>query len=164
MKKTLIILTSCMLSLLLSKEECCAQDIEGLEIGSKYTKEQVIKVLGSPENYEIYHGDMYENEEYFYYEVDSDSHENGLYVELMDGMLTVFVLRNSNHSAFTKYVPGGIRVGDPFSAIDGCFTFEKVKDRSGQEFYRTHITEFWREISIFVEAGKITQIQCFAGE
>jgi len=169
MKKLLHLVIGCLVPLFLMEGEIYSQDIEGLEIGSTVTKTQVVNKFGTPDKYEIQHWDTgdgpNEKGEFFKYDIDSSYlHKSGLYIELMDDMLTGFVVRNSQYCAFTKMIPGGIRVGDSFSAIDNYLIFEKKTGYYGEEYCQAYVTEYGHSIRIHVEGEKIIQIECSGGE
>ncbi len=167
MKKILHLVIGCLVPLFLMEGEIYSQDIEGLEIGSKATKIQVVNKFGTPDRYEIQHwGDgPYEKGEFFKYDIDSiDSHKEGLYIELMDDELTTFVISNSKYRAFMNTIPGGILVGDSFSTLNGYFIFEKIRNRSGGEYYRAYTTEYGHVITITLKDDKISRISGVVGQ
>ena len=87
-------------------EEWFGYDVEGFCIGQRMNYKQFIAKFGKPERYEANGGDesYYIGEDYFHFG------QNGLFLD--------FVLESPRFAALTKYIKGGIRVGDKLSKLD----------------------------------------------
>ena len=91
-------------------EEADGYDVEGFCIGQRMNYKQFVAKFGKPDRYRVFgtgeeKGECYYvGEDYFHFE------ENGIFQE--------FVLRTKRFAALTKYIKGGIRVGDKLSKLD----------------------------------------------
>ena len=87
-------------------EEWFGYDVEGFCIGQRMNYKQFIAKFGKPERYEANGGDesYYIGEDYFHFG--------------QDGLFLDFVLESPRFAALTKYIKGGIRVGDKLSKLD----------------------------------------------
>ncbi|MCQ2118427.1 MAG: hypothetical protein MJY84_00725 [Bacteroidales bacterium] len=87
-------------------------DLNGLEIGQTYTKEQVVARLGKPTLYRSYQSEFGLGESYYYGEkktTELDFQRNGEF--------TFFTLAEKNMPILTKTIAGGICVGENISAM-----------------------------------------------
>ncbi len=89
-----------------------AQDVEGVEINTNMTFEQVVEKFGQPDEVEIQDADWPEGAKIRYYQYG----ENELVFSDTDGLIE-FSIRNNRFALITNYVEGGIRVGDLLSKI-----------------------------------------------
>ena len=87
-------------------EEWFGHDVEGFCIGQRMNYKQFVAKFGKPDRYEANGGDesYYIGEDYFHFG--------------QDGLFLDFVLESSRFAALTKYIKGGIRVGDKLSKLD----------------------------------------------
>ena len=87
-------------------EEWFGHDVEGFCIGQRMNYKQFVAKFGKPDRYEANGGDesYYIGEDYFHFE--------------QDGLFLDFVLESPRFAALTKYIKGGIRVGDKLSKLD----------------------------------------------
>ena len=87
-------------------EEWLGHDVEGFCIGQRMNYKQFVAKFGKPDRYEANGGDesYYIGEDYFHFE--------------QDGLFLDFVLESPRFAALTKYIKGGIRVGDKLSKLD----------------------------------------------
>ena len=87
-------------------EEWFGHDVEGFCIGQRMNYKQFVAKFGKPDRYEVYGGDesYYIGEDYFHFG--------------QDGLFLDFVLESPRFAALTKYIKGGIRVGDKLSKLD----------------------------------------------
>ena len=88
------------------KEEWFGHDVEGGCIGQRMNYKQFVAKFGKPDRYEANGGDesYYIGEDYFHFG--------------QDGLFLDFVLESPRFAALTKYIKGGIRVGDKLSKLD----------------------------------------------
>ncbi len=111
-----------------------AQDVEGVEIGTKMTYEQVVEKFGEPDEVEIQEECEPECAQYRYYYGIS----NLLFSE--DDGLIGFSLRDKTFNAIMNYIEGGLNVGDSLSQIQNVNIngpLEKYKDAAdGSEIYK----------------------------
>ena len=87
-------------------EEWFGHDVEGFCIGQRMNYKQFVAKFGKPDRYEANGGDesYYIGEDYFHFG--------------QDGLFLDFVLESPRFAALTKYIKGGIRVGDKLSKLD----------------------------------------------
>ena len=87
-------------------EEWFGYDVEGFCIGQRMNYKQFVAKFGKPDRYEANGGDesYYIGEDYFHFG--------------QDGLFLDFVLESPRFAALTKYIKGGIRVGDKLSKLD----------------------------------------------
>ena len=88
-----------------------AQDINGVELYDELTHAQVLEMFGEPTKYEEYDGQD-EGVSRWYY-----SGEN--YLHFRDAVLEEFAIFDSSYTTLEEYFERGLRVGDPFSRLDG---------------------------------------------
>lgn len=86
------------------------RDVNGIEIGTLMTKEQVIECFGEPTEYKIYDNGLDGKGESFFYGKTRLHFDNGVF----DG----FYLCTQQFVAFTNHVKGGIKVGTPLSYLN----------------------------------------------
>ena len=87
-------------------EEWFGYDVEGFCTGQRMNYKQFVAKFGKPDRYEANGGDesYYIGEDYFHFG--------------QDGLFLDFVLESPRFAALTKYIKGGIRVGDKLSKLD----------------------------------------------
>ena len=88
-----------------------AQDINGVELYDEMTHAQVLEMFGEPTKYEEY-DDQYEGFSRWYYYGEN-------YLHFRDAVLEEFAIYESSYTTLEEYFEGGLRVGDPFSRLDG---------------------------------------------
>ena len=88
-----------------------AQDINGVELYDEMTHAQVLEMFGEPTKYEEY-DDQYEGVSRWYYYGEN-------YLHFRDAVLEEFAIYESSYTTLEEYFEGGLRVGDPFSRLDG---------------------------------------------
>ena len=88
-----------------------AQDINGVELYDELTHAQVLEMFGEPTKYEEYDGQDEGVSRWYYYG------EN--YLHFRDAVLEEFAIYESSYTTLEEYFEGGLRVGDPFSRLDG---------------------------------------------
>ena len=94
-------------------------DVEGVFIGQRMNYKQFVAKFGKPDTYENDGSDesYYIGEDYFHFE------ENGIFM--------AFVLESKRFAALTKYIKGGIRVGDKLSKLDNFKYGKPVEAKYG---------------------------------
>ena len=88
-----------------------AQDINGVELYDEMTHAQVLEMFGEPTKYEEY-DDQYEGFSRWYYYGEN-------YLHFRDAVLEEFAIFDSSYTTLEEYFERGLRVGDPFSRLDG---------------------------------------------
>ena len=88
-----------------------AQDITGVELYDEMTHAQVLEMFGEPTKYEEF-DDQYEGFSRWYYYGEN-------YLHFRDDVLEEFAIYESSYTTLEEYFEGGLRVGDPFSRLDG---------------------------------------------
>ena len=109
MKRILFIIVAFFMSFVAmaqENEEWFGHDVEGFCIGQRMNYKQFVAKFGKPDRYEANGGDesYYIGEDYFHFG--------------QDGLFLDFVLESPRFAALTKYIKGGIRVGDKLSKLD----------------------------------------------
>ncbi len=105
---TIIFLPFCGFSQILGYTQATDMDVNGIFIGGKYTKAQVIAKWGTPTEYWSGTSENGLIEEYYYSTTTFRFSENGVF--------ETFGIGTSNFSVYTAK-SGGIKVGDPISRI-----------------------------------------------
>lgn len=88
-----------------------AQDINGVELYDELTHAEVLEMFGEPTEYEEYDGQDEGVSRWYYYG------EN--YLHFRDAVLEEFAIFDSSYTTLEEYFERGLRVGDPFSRLDG---------------------------------------------
>lgn len=88
-----------------------AQDINGVELYDELTHAEVLEMFGEPTEYEEYDGQDEGVSRWYYYG------EN--YLHFRDAVLEEFAIFDSSYTTLEDYFERGLRVGDPFSRLDG---------------------------------------------
>ena len=88
-----------------------AQDINGVELYDELTHAEVLEMFGEPTEYEEYDGQDEGVSRWYYYG------EN--YLHFRDDVLEEFAIFDSSYTTLEEYFERGLRVGDPFSRLDG---------------------------------------------
>ncbi len=133
-----------------------AQDVEGIEIGTKMTYEQVVEKFGEPDDVKILDADWPEGtKKYrFYYG------KNNLLFSEVDGLIE-FGLEDNRFATIANYMEGGIRVGDSLSKIQNVDiqgSLEKVSvEKDGSDIYHL-FSQTDCPLWIFVKNGTIRYI------
>ena len=109
MKRILFIIVAFFMSfaaMAQENEEWFGHDVDGFCIGQRMNYKQFVTKFGKPDRYEANGGDesYYIGEDYFHFG--------------QDGLFLDFVLESPRFAALTKYIKGGIRVGDKLSKLD----------------------------------------------
>ena len=137
-------------------ESVKAQDIEGIDLWDKVTKEQIIAKFGQPKNYKSeLMDDMKTYHELFYYD--------GLFLETEGSILTAFGSSNPSYNVLTKYIKKGIRVGDTIEKLSELKPVNKWTQTldNGVIQYR-FVYENEDDISVNVRNGRIVSISAMA--
>ncbi len=105
---TIIFLPFCGFSQILGYTKATDMDVNGIFIGGKYTKAQVIAKWGNPTDYRDSTSESGLNETYYYSSDTLRFSENGVF--------ETFNIKTSKFAVYTAK-SGGIKVGDPISRI-----------------------------------------------
>ena len=139
--KTRLLFTIC-LAIFLSASSALAQDVNGLKVGEKYTRSQIIKALGKPDSGSDEFCYIY-GQSFFNFDED-------------DNTFTEFSVQDPRFITMTEEIEGGLRVGDDISKVKKtkCQIIESKPDYICYWYYGD-----WAVWSIgFDEKGKITDI------
>lgn len=98
-------------SVLMCTVSLFAQDINGVELYDELTHAEVLEMFGEPTEYEEYDGQDEGVSRWYYYG------EN--YLHFRDAVLVEFAIFDSSYTTLEEYFERGLRVGDPFSRLDG---------------------------------------------
>lgn len=97
-------------------------DLNGLEIGKVYTKQQVIDIMGEPRAYRKHDSEFGLDESYYYGERTELDFQH-------DGEFYFFTVQDSKYAILTLYIKGGICVGENLSVMKKVgLPMKKVKD------------------------------------
>lgn len=129
-----------------------AQDINGVELYDEMTHAQVLEMFGEPTKY---HENIYPEdgvERWYYYG------ENYLY--FMNDVLGEFTIADSSYTTLEEYFEGGLRVGDPFSRLDGfeCGRLEKYPRLPDCYHLYIGMSDIW--LTLYIEDGIIVRMNC----
>ena len=109
MKQIMLIAISC----LFFSMSLQAQDVEGVDICTKMTKDQVIQKFGHPEEYVFKDSYMDEEAKYeLYYYGNGDS------LVFVNEYLHSFDVYTDRWAVLTYMIDGGIKIGDAFSKLE----------------------------------------------
>jgi len=154
MKAKIIIVLASVLSLC-TGFAASAQDVDGISLRDNCTKEQLIKKYGQPIKYSS--AADYEYCEGLFESIDFD----GLFFVLYEYGVAEFFIDSARYCAMTKYVSGGIRVGEP---ADARKKLEKYFDESKKldDGLTMHRYLFGPDtFVIFTKEGKIVSMKAF---
>ncbi len=133
-----------------------AQDIEGIEVCTKMTHEQVIAKFGTPDSVKSRNADWPEESKIRSYKYG----KNKLVFSDYDGLIE-FVIEDNRFALIKNYINGGLKVGDSLSKIQNLNIHgplelrEKIED--GTIIYNL-FTEYDSRLWILVKNGKIINI------
>ena len=139
-------------SVLISAVSLSAQDINGVELYDKMTYAEVVSLFGEPTEYEEY-DDPYEGVSRWYYYGKN-------YLHFQDDILTGFAIDDSSYATLEEYFEGGLRVGDPFSRLDG-FEHGRIERIDRTSSYRLYVGMSDDFIALEVSDGIIVSISSF---
>ncbi len=110
-----------------------AQDIEGIELNTKMTYEQVVEKFGEPDEVKVWDADWPEGTKQcrLYYG------KNFLVFSEVDGLIG-FGLTDNRFAAIINYMEGGIRIGDPLSKVQNVNIFGPLKKRGTWPEYNSY--------------------------
>ena len=129
-----------------------AQDINGVELYDEMTHAQVLEMFGEPTKYEEY-DDQYEGFSRWYYYGEN-------YLHFRDAVLEEFAIYESSYTTLEEYFEGGLRVGDPFSRLDG-FKHGRVERIDRGNSYRLYVGMNDNYLTLEVSDGIIVSISSF---
>ena len=129
-----------------------AQDINGVELYDELTHAQVLEMFGEPTKYEEF-DDQYEGFSRWYYYGEN-------YLHFRDAVLEEFAIFDSSYTTLEEYFEGGLRVGDPFSRLDG-FKHGRVERIDRGNSYRLYVGMNDNYFTLIVSDGIIVSISSF---
>ena len=129
-----------------------AQDINSVELYDEMTHAQVLEMFGEPTKYEEY-DDQYEGFSRWYYYGEN-------YLHFRDDVLEEFAIFDSSYTTLEEYFERGLRVGDPFSRLDG-FKHGRVEQIVRGMSYRLYVGMNDNYLTLEVSAGIIVSISSF---
>ena len=129
-----------------------AQDINGVELYDELTHAEVLEMFGEPTKYEEY-DDQYEGFSRWYYYGEN-------YLHFRDAVLEEFAIYESSYTTLEEYFEGGLRVGDPFSRLDG-FKHGRVERIDRGNSYRLYVGMNDNYLTLEVSDGIIVSISSF---
>ena len=155
MKKLTMVLSFLFFSLAISAQDVdmmiYQRDVNGIKVGTRLTREQVVAEFGEPTRY-----------------VEQDSGDNGVdryyyygntYIHTNEHIFDEFALRDAAFTAFTTQISEGLKVGQPLSKLDN-FMFGKPQfDKQIDDEIRYKI--FYTTdspVDIYVKDGIIVRI------
>ena len=129
-----------------------AQDINGVELYDELTHGEVLEMFGEPTKYEEF-DDQYEGFSRWYYYGEN-------YLHFRDAVLEEFAIYESSYTPLEEYFEGGLRVGDPFSRLDG-FKHGRVERIDRGNSYRLYVGMNDNYLTLEVSDGIIVSISSF---
>lgn len=129
-----------------------AQDINGVSLYDELTHAEVLKMFGEPTKYEEF-DDQYEGFSRWYYYGEN-------YLHFRDDVLEEFAIYESSYTTLEEYFEGGLRVGDPFSRLDG-FKHGRVEQIVRGMSYRLYVGMNDNYLTLIVSDGTIVSISSF---
>lgn len=129
-----------------------AQDINGVSLYNELTHAEVLKMFGEPTKYEEF-DDQYEGFSRWYYYGEN-------YLHFRDDVLEEFAIYESSYTTLEEYFEGGLRVGDPFSRLDG-FKHGRVEQIVRGMSYRLYVGMNDNYLTLIVSDGIIVSISSF---
>ena len=139
-------------SFLLCAFSLSAQDINGVELYDELTHAEVLEMFGEPTKYEEF-DDQYEGFSRWYYYGEN-------YLHFRDDVLEEFAIYESSYTTLEEYFEGGLRVGDPFSRLDG-FKHGRVERIDRGNSYRLYDGMNDSYLTLIVSDGIIVSISSF---
>lgn len=140
------------LSVLICAVSLSAQDINGVELYDELTHAEVLEMFGEPTEY---HENIYPEdgvERWYYYG------ENYLY--FMNDALEEFTISDSSYTTLEEYFEGGLKVGDPFSRLDGFEHGRLEKYPRLPDCYHLYIGMSDNWLTLYIEDGIIVSMNC----
>ena len=119
-------------------EEADGYDVEGFCIGQRMNYKQFVAKFGKPDRYENVGGDesYYIGEDYFHFE------DNGIFLN--------FIIESNRFAVLTKYMKGGIRVGDKLSKLDNF--------KYGKPVFTKRLKSGRHEYALFYESDEVVYL------
>lgn len=132
-----------------------AQDINGVELYDELTHAEVLEMFGEPTKYEEYDGQDEGVSRWYYYG------EN--YLHFRDAVLEEFAIFDSSYTTLEEYFERGLRVGDPFSRLDGFKhgRVERIDIFPDSCSYRLYVGMSDNYLTLEVSDGIIVSISSF---
>ena len=140
------------LAVLMGVVPLSAQDINGVELYDELTHGEVLEMFGEPTKYEEF-DDQYEGFSRWYYYGEN-------YLHFRDDVLEEFAIYESSYTTLEEYFEGGLRVGDPFSRLDG-FKHGRVEQIVRGMSYRLYVGMNDNYLTLIVRDGIIVSISSF---
>lgn len=140
------------LAVLMGVVPLSAQDINGVELYDELTHAQVLEMFGEPTKY---HENIYPEdgvERWYYYG------ENYLYFK--NDALEEFTISDSSYTTLEEYFEGGLKVGDPFSRLDGFEHGRLEKYPRLPDCYHLYIGMSDNWLTLYIEDGIIVSMNC----
>jgi len=134
-----------------------AQDIDGISLWDTYTKAQLIAKYGQPVEYR-----SREDTENLSGLIERFTFNNDIRIRLEGNKVVEFGTKSSNVRMMTKYVSGGIRVGDSESVVTKLekYLFKRTKLADGRINYQYYFED--NRFNIIVSNGKIVHMYATA--
>jgi len=135
-----------------------AQDIEGICLGDKLTKEQMIQKFGKPQKYESGYDELIADYELFKY--------SGMSILTQSDICVEFNCTQKGITLFSSVVDGGIQIGDSFEeTLKGNLSkhLTYYYDRYIERFHSQQYVYLWTDnldwyIHFYVDNGTIVWI------
>ncbi len=134
-----------------------AQDVDGISLWDTYTKAQLIAKYGQPVEYT-----SQEDTEGLFGLIEDFTFNNDIQIRLQGNRVTEFGTKSSKIRVMTKYVSGGIRVGDSESVVTKLekYLFKRTKLSDGSINYKYLFGD--DRFNIIVSNGKIVHMYASA--
>lgn len=124
------------------------RDVNGVKIGVKMTKEQVVDIFGEPDKYvEQDSGDNGVNKFYYY---------GKSFLHFKNDAFDEFYIVDTDFVALTNHIDGGLKVGDSISKLDSFKYGKPRKQKNGS--YKLFFTSD-NPVYLWIEDGIIIGIE-----
>ena len=127
------------------------RDVNGIKVGTRLTREQVVAEFGEPTRYvEQDSGDNGVNRYYYY---------GKSYIHTKDHVFDEFAVSDTSFVAFTLQIEGGLKIGDPLSKLDTFMFGKPVIDKTVNDMVRYNLfASTDSPVDLYVKDGIIVDI------
>ena len=127
------------------------RDVNGVAVGTLLHRARVIEKFGEPTSYKEQLSEDNEVSRWYYY--------GKSYIHTQDDIFDQFAVRDTNFTAFTNHISGGLKVGDPLSKLDNFKYGKPIQYRETEDsvVYRIFNTTD-SPVDLYVKNGFIIDI------
>ena len=107
------------------------RDVNGVAVGTLLHRARVIEKFGEPTSYKEQLSEDNEVSRWYYY--------GKSYIHTQDDIFDQFAVRDTNFTAFTNHISGGLKVGDPLSKLDNFKYGKPLFDKQIDDMLRYYL-------------------------